>query len=73
MRTRVVALEAQTGRRERPCSSPRCHPGRFISVDTSPTPAPDTAHATPSRPGDPSTGNAPGSGDGGSASGASTT
>ncbi|MEU7778580.1 hypothetical protein [Micromonospora parva] len=42
-------------------------------MDTSPTPAPDTAHATPSRPGDPSTGNAPGSGDGGSASGASTT
>ncbi|MEU8257718.1 hypothetical protein AB0C06_26025 [Micromonospora inaquosa] len=45
MRTRVVALEAQTGRRERPCSSPRRHPARFISVDTSPTPAPDTAHA----------------------------
>ncbi|MEO3774186.1 hypothetical protein [Micromonospora sp. B9E7] len=42
MRTRVVALEAQTGRRERPCSSPRCLPARFISVDTSPTPAPDT-------------------------------
>ncbi|MDG4782704.1 hypothetical protein O7614_23865 [Micromonospora sp. WMMD961] len=42
MRTRVVALEAQTGRRERPCSSPRCLPARFTSVDTSPTPAPDT-------------------------------
>ncbi|WFF00475.1 hypothetical protein [Micromonospora sp. WMMD964] len=43
MRTRVVALEAQTGRRERPCSSPRCLPARFISVDTSATPTPDTA------------------------------
>ncbi|GAB3940629.1 hypothetical protein GCM10027614_24610 [Micromonospora vulcania] len=42
MRTRVVALEAQTGRRERPCSSPRCRPTRFTSVDTSATPAPDT-------------------------------
>ncbi|MFD6683805.1 hypothetical protein [Micromonospora parva] len=42
-------------------------------MDTSPTPAPDTAHAAPSRPGDPSTGNAPGGGDGGSASGASPT
>ncbi|MGW1448002.1 hypothetical protein ACWCO3_06870 [Micromonospora sp. NPDC002411] len=42
MRTGVVALTAQTGRRERPCSSPRCLPARFISVDTSPTPAPDT-------------------------------
>ncbi|MGW0216010.1 hypothetical protein ACWDXH_16605 [Micromonospora chokoriensis] len=42
MRTGVVALTAQTGRRERPCSSPRCLPARFISVDTSATPAPDT-------------------------------
>ncbi|NYH42298.1 hypothetical protein HNR22_002025 [Micromonospora jinlongensis] len=48
MRTRVVALEAQTGRRERPCSSPRRLPARFISVDTSPTPAPDaTPRGTP--------------------------
>ncbi|WP_410815964.1 hypothetical protein [Micromonospora sp. 050-3] len=56
MRTRVVALEAQTGRRERPCSSPRCLPARFISVDTSPTPAPDTARTATPRPDDPSTG-----------------
>ncbi|WP_430496425.1 hypothetical protein ACQRWP_18515 [Micromonospora trifolii] len=56
MRTRVVALEAQTGRRERPCSSPRCLPARFISVDTSPTPAPDTAPTATPRPDDPSTG-----------------
>ncbi|MEU7851711.1 hypothetical protein AB0B74_30815 [Micromonospora parva] len=42
-------------------------------MDTSPTPAPDTANAAPSRPGDPSTGNAPRSGgEGGSAGGAST-
>ncbi|MFI6781688.1 hypothetical protein [Micromonospora sp. NPDC050276] len=53
MRTRVVALEAQTGRRERPCSSPRCLPARFISVDTSATPAPDTTARTgPPRPHD---------------------
>ncbi|MET8359619.1 hypothetical protein [Micromonospora sp. NPDC005171] len=57
MRTRVVALEAQTGRRERPCSSPRCLPARFTSVDTSPTPAPDTTARTGTpRSDDPSTG-----------------
>ncbi|MEU1643511.1 hypothetical protein [Micromonospora zamorensis] len=50
MRTRVVALEAQTGRRERPCSSPRRLPARFISVDTSPTPAPDTTPRGTPRP-----------------------
>lgn len=50
MRTRVVALEAQTGRRERPCSSPRRLPARFISVDTSPTPAPDTTPLGTPRP-----------------------
>ncbi|RAO41425.1 hypothetical protein GAR06_05674 [Micromonospora saelicesensis] len=55
MRTRVVALEAQTGRRERPCSSPRCLPARFISVDTSPTPAPDPARTATPRPDDPGT------------------
>lgn len=49
MRTRVVALTAQTGRRERPCSAPRLvtprRPARFTSVDTSgaPAPSPDTA------------------------------
>ncbi|MGI5519619.1 hypothetical protein ACQEUX_01510 [Micromonospora sp. CA-259024] len=72
MRTRVVALEAQTGRRERPCSSPRRLPARFTSVDTSPTPAPDTTpRGTPrpggtasGRPGTPAAGraNAPASG-----------
>ncbi|WP_433550783.1 hypothetical protein ACQP08_23280 [Micromonospora zamorensis] len=50
MRTRVVALEAQTGRRERPCSSPRRLPARFTSVDTSPTPAPDTTPRGTPRP-----------------------
>ncbi|MFF0252423.1 hypothetical protein ACFYPW_08020 [Micromonospora zamorensis] len=50
MRTRVVALEAQTGRRERPCSSPRHLPARFIFVDTSPTPAPDTTPRGTPRP-----------------------
>ncbi|MEU5673148.1 hypothetical protein ABZ749_22850 [Micromonospora sp. NPDC047753] len=64
MRTRVVALEAQTGRRERPCSSPRCLPARFISVDTSPTPAPDTARTAAPPPDDPSTGKGPASGSG---------
>ncbi|MEU5935311.1 hypothetical protein [Micromonospora sp. NPDC047187] len=66
MRTRVVALEAQTGRRERPCSSPRCLPARFISVDTSPTPAPDTARTAMPRPeaGSPGSGPANGSGSG---------
>ncbi|MEU8391639.1 hypothetical protein [Micromonospora sp. NPDC048842] len=62
MRTRVVALEAQTGRRERPCSSPRCLPARFISVDTSPTPAPDTARTATPRPEAGSTGSGPASG-----------
>ncbi|MEU8112016.1 hypothetical protein [Micromonospora sp. NPDC048947] len=64
MRTRVVALEAQTGRRERPCSSPRCLPARFISVDTSPTPAPDAARTATPRPeaGSPGSGPANGSG-----------
>ncbi|MBM0278081.1 hypothetical protein JM949_23355, partial [Micromonospora sp. STR1s_6] len=51
MRTDVVALKAQTGRRERPCSSPRCLPARFISVDTTSTSAPDTALGNPARAG----------------------
>ncbi|WP_433310653.1 hypothetical protein ACQP0U_23165 [Micromonospora sp. CA-269861] len=59
MRTRVVALEAQTGRRERPCSSPQCLPARFISVDTSPTPSPDTARTATLRPDDTTTDSAP--------------
>ncbi|MBG6064196.1 hypothetical protein [Micromonospora ureilytica] len=68
MRTRVVALEAQTGRRERPCSSPRRLPARFTAVDTSPTPAPDTARTATPRPDDADTGADPG-GSGGSARG----
>ncbi|MET8321305.1 hypothetical protein [Micromonospora sp. NPDC005189] len=70
MRTRVVALEAQTGRRERPCSSPQRLPARFTSVDTSPTPAPDTTpRGTPrpdstaaGRPSGPTAGGRPGTG-----------
>ncbi|MBG6106298.1 hypothetical protein IW249_006712 [Micromonospora vinacea] len=71
MRTRVVALEAQTGRRERPCSSPRRVPARFTSVDTSPTPAPDTARTATPRPEAGSTGNGPAGGGSGPTSGGS--
>lgn len=49
MRTCVVALTAQTGRRERPCSSLRRLPARFTPVDTSPTPAPDAARTAAAR------------------------